>query len=1511
MRPPFESIGNPEITKSAVGRPSFESIDAPVYDYGIIDKDERINQFMTDTNDIDDNTRSRLVNSLYIADTYNVPYEQAYQNHDGVVSELFGKGTTAESALKRIQDRNKTNAERFNEYDDGYYNKAREKHGRVASGFISFWEKTKDRYDRMGITMVNDLIGLVEATGDVTFSETLQNWSGQMRDGVKAYMAENPGEFLNPGGEGFWDTTKAYISDPEYILLGAMEQAPNIALAYVGGVAGKVVGGAVGAGATGVARAKWIGGIEGFAVPSFGRRYSGLRGDGVSPMVALPEAFLGSQVEGLIEEWTLGKKIQIFKNAGQAVQRSIGTVASRTLLGGAKAYGRGMFEEGSQQISDNLLAILFRDVDIGLLNDVGNQAAVGGILEMTMAGGFHVTGTYSRQVGKTEKLQRLATFKEKINEIPMNQTHKNEINTEIDAIAEQIEKQSVILGEIPPISDLAKETEGLGAEATPPKAEGAVTARNIVEEIERTPRFGMTETSDGEWQVIDYETQKEVGDTGSSRYAADQMNQYNSGALIVEEDRVAPLPTSDKVTLTVRQLLNNVMKGMSKASQTAYMQGAKDTIKGTTNLGKYANELLDKLDITAGQRKTLVNAISKPRTPAQQTAAMATIKRLSDIAEHTKAAKDLKKIITWINRRIGKSRTEGGIAPDYIEKIKSVTDTFLLKKISAKQRQKVKSLVGYLDALKTEESSTYSEAYAENRIPKELLAKVDQLEMRTVSDMTAKELNDINQTLKLLIHLNKTKNDIINRRTGERVAEGLNAAFEEANNLKDRSTLTNKDEIDLTDRPDRDTNLGGWVKDISKNVFNFFAGNKNHNIETLVETISGGLHGSTFNILANGLSDGYEVQNNFLGEWGDIRKKYLKDVPLEEMQELSSLFFQWVKNPTLRASLAKQTNLKQTKTYSTFKDRNGKVIQMTMADMMSVYMMSENVDTIKEMIKAGVASPQMRLGAITFDNIVDIRKKVEGNKLAMKLIEMGKELKKFEASKINETSRELDGIDIASIEAYWHRERFTGGGVAGHQAFRNSLLESMGYLKEREGSGNPVIIRDFFESMIADQTAISEYVGYAMPYRNVKNLLNYKEYRDVLQTKGYGEELKLIDSMMERTEQKPHEFSVLDNAVSKIVHGLTRSVLANPGIMAGQIASLVPVLENEMSSKYAKNITLVMDKAYVDRLKEHWHTYRQRIEGGVSSIALKEVGESDLALRTFTGKSDFINYLTRGIHYVDSVAVTAIGRGIEVEMSDSNMDGVSADYWMNEGIDPSALEKNSAEYWDAFVKRANYVLRRTQPMFDIANRSILTSETSPTRKSLFLFRSYIDQPMRMAYRAMNDYSNGRINATTVAKRVSSLWAGFAVYEIIRAAVRKGLFRSDEDEKDLILSILAAPVKTLNVIGYTGKKIITEVADFKMTGDPIDLRYIDLAPLPLQFVNDVIANTGNIARGIGYSGTGIKFKSGRHKGELKSEVYLRKGIYGVTSDTLKYYGVPIRQVEMLFKEKEAKEKGFLR
>ena len=55
------------------------------------------------------------------------------------------------------------------------------------------------------------------------------------------YMQENPGQFLNPPGDSFWDTTKNYIAHPEAIVGGVAEQVPMILAATLSsGTAGTI-----------------------------------------------------------------------------------------------------------------------------------------------------------------------------------------------------------------------------------------------------------------------------------------------------------------------------------------------------------------------------------------------------------------------------------------------------------------------------------------------------------------------------------------------------------------------------------------------------------------------------------------------------------------------------------------------------------------------------------------------------------------------------------------------------------------------------------------------------------------------------------------------------------------------------------------------------------------------------------------------------------------------------------------------------------------------------------------------------------------------------------------------------------------------------------------------------------------------------------------------------------------------------------------------------------------------
>jgi len=331
-----------------------------------------------------------------------------------------------------------------------------------------------------------------------------------------------------------------------------------------------------------------------------------------------------------------------------------------------------------------------------------------------------------------------------------------------------------------------------------------------------------------------------------------------------------------------------------------------------------------------------------------------------------------------------------------------------------------------------------------------------------------------------------------------------------------------------------------------------------------------------------------------------------------------------------------------------------------------------------------------------------------------------------------------------------------------------------------------------------------------------------------------------------------------------------------------------------------------MQPDYMTRIKRFWHSGRRRLEGGVSSIALRELGASDAALRAFKGKHDYLNYLMQGIHNMDSRAIVSIAKAVEAEMADGNMEGVSQEYWMWYGLDPSTLEKDSPEYWKAFNERADYIVRRTQPMFHGEHKSMLTSDPSSLARSFAMFRSYVDQPIRMAHRNVQAYNNGTITGQDLVARSVTIWAGLAAYEVIRALISKGMFGGDDDEIDLMLNIVTAPTKVMAFIGFPAQKTLRELIDNKLTGDPIQLRYADLSPLPIQFANDVVSNTSDLARAMGYSGSKERFKSGQNKGKLKSEVYFYRAIYGIMKNTLRYNGIPAVQIDRMLKNIDDKD-----
>ncbi len=455
--------------------------------------------------------------------------------------------------------------------------------------------------------------------------------------------------------------------------------------------------------------------------------------------------------------------------------------------------------------------------------------------------------------------------------------------------------------------------------------------------------------------------------------------------------------------------------------------------------------------------------------------------------------------------------------------------------------------------------------------------------------------------------------------------------------------------------------------------------------------------------------------------------------------------------------------------------------------------------------------------------------------------------------------------------------------------FRISLLESEGRLQERVGGKNPIKVLDFFEVLLNDIQSISEYVGMAKPYRSIKMLLNYKPLRDSIIQKGYEPNLKNLDTLMAFTEENISTNTKIDGLFGAILRGTTRSVLAMPHIMIGQYVSTGGYFL-EADGKYRSVLRIAATKATEQRYLDNWSFFRLRREGGLTSRVMGEIVQSDKALRALTGKKDAVNYFLAGINHVDSRAIIEAGRITEAEMSDKSRKGKSKEYWDRQGVEPSEVEFESEEYWDMFRKRAYYLVRRTQPMFSPEFRSVLTAGKEPTKRMFTMFRSYVDQPLRMAARTLTAYRNGTISWTDMSSQIGTAVSLFVFHSIITNIIKQIMFKEDRDLKEYILDALTSPLGALTFIGFPLESMIQRAVETAW-GERPGIWKPRFDTVATSWLNSIIDASNDLALAVAFIGSGEKFKSGPDKGMLKSEAYLKRGLLRGTEEGLRFVGIP--------------------
>ncbi|MHA2068565.1 MAG: hypothetical protein ACXABY_29740, partial [Candidatus Thorarchaeota archaeon] len=569
----------------------------------------------------------------------------------------------------------------------------------------------------------------------------------------------------------------------------------------------------------------------------------------------------------------------------------------------------------------------------------------------------------------------------------------------------------------------------------------------------------------------------------------------------------------------------------------------------------------------------------------------------------------------------------------------------------------------------------------------------------------------------------------------------------------------------------------------------------------------------------------------------------------------------------------------------------GKNRQFTMGEILSFYLHSKNNYNNRQVVRNGIALLELGdLGKLTVDEYGEILSIVENDPAAKAFADNLAAFYIETARDINTVSRKLDGRDLATVDSYFHIEYMPEGGVLGTEYVRDSIMDEEGRLKPRTSSKRAVVIRDIFEVLNEDMPVVSNFVGLAEGIRKLRTLANYGPFREKLNN-ARAEHLKSeLDEkihVMQLSRQRPT--GLLDRAITRLGRGAARATLTVPIIWAYQPFS-ASFYATEVSGKYMTAIRPRLGRGFYQDLIQNWTFFRARSEGIGAS---KSVGQIIGIRRVLTGKRDIVDAQLAGLHKGDLWGVSRAAQIVRAEMADENMSGTSMEWWKNYGTDPSNLRYGTEDYWKAFNARADHLVTLTQPMFFPESKGEYASSDNAIVREMARFRSFIDQVGRILQRQISMVEKKDISKSRAMYNMGLvLTVASLVKPILRFLWDRFALGREKELDDLFAEILTTPFNIMPFIGYPVQRIGKEVLGERSYYAP------EYSIMPMIIVDGALKHAWLTAKGISFSFDDEYFRSGPNRGELKSKVYMKRGMLGLFEDYLTFHGVPVREMEKI-------------
>jgi hypothetical protein len=467
----------------------------------------------------------------------------------------------------------------------------------------------------------------------------------------------------------------------------------------------------------------------------------------------------------------------------------------------------------------------------------------------------------------------------------------------------------------------------------------------------------------------------------------------------------------------------------------------------------------------------------------------------------------------------------------------------------------------------------------------------------------------------------------------------------------------------------------------------------------------------------------------------DIVTKILDTDLHEGMRKTSEIQARWIEQT---AEKFKSIGLTDTKQFDEEFEviLAGQKVKVTADELVSLEMDSRS----PENLKARLLSRGIHIGEKTLyypeaphevDRLKEFRdalSNIRDNSALMGFADWIGELNKQQAEAINEVFLLEQGYERARIQNYYPRSRVLPKGVEGGVTDISVPPTERGRYLPRLGGDAPLRLQRASSVFLDGLETDAFTYGMSLPLRNARLLVSNEAFQKAMLEAGRKQELDRIITILRRTQGIKSSRSNLDVFGSRIQRGVVSSALGLRVSTIGTQAMSQPAAFAEIRPRYWRPITPV----------------------GKETIArIEEVGTSASAdafsLLLFGKTPRITNKALKGMVWGDKQAIGNIYKhGVLGEVLHTKRNGLNVDPFTWDGrnvadLPPiSDLDSKVARFVSA--RRLEFVVRRTQPMYDMLDRSVSLSSKNVLARSFFIFRTALEAQENIAMRAVDTYS---------------------------------------------------------------------------------------------------------------------------------------------------------------------------